>query len=299
MTPVRRSLMTAVPIGVIAAMSTLALAMSAVMDALTRDRDAVQAGQWWRTMTPILLQPSGFAALVFLLVGLAALTPPLVARFGGRRVVAGMVIAGLVPLALSTWLDPGDRSGGSSDVVAGLVGMWAVATVVAGSVADRSWRSVLASGYGAFFTGYLAALASPLAVAAPLIGNAAAAVAVVAHRRFGRPDVAGGLIIGGGLLMTALLDDHGFGIVVGIAVGGSVRGWLVLTGSAGATFGRIPMLTGIVAAVFIAWTSAYGIALLSWSTVPAVLVVGAVLLLVGPGTSTAAPPERHDAGHVR
>lgn len=149
---------------------------------------------------------------------------------------------------------------------------------------------------GAFFAGYLATLASPLPEPAPLVGNAAAAVAMVAHRRFGRPEIAGGLIVGGGLLMTALLDDHGFGIVVGVAVGVAARGRPFPIGSGGATFGRVPMLAGAVAAVSVAWTSAYGIALLSWSTVPAVLVVGAVLLLVRAETSTDTPAQRHGAG---
>lgn len=176
----RRPLVTIVPMVVIAAFSTLALAVPAMMGLLTRDRSAVQAGQWWRTLTPALVQPSGFAALVFLLAGLAAVAPPLVVRFGARPVVAGMVLAGLVPSVWSTWLVPGDRGGGSSDVVAGLVGMWAVASLDCGSSADRSWRTVLAGGYGAFFAGYLATVASPLAVLAPLVGNAAAVVAVVA-----------------------------------------------------------------------------------------------------------------------
>lgn len=147
-------------------------------------------------------------------------------------------------------------------------------------------------------------MASPLAVLAPLVGNAAAVVAVVAHRRFGRPDVAGGLILGGGLLMTALVNDHGFGIIVGAAAALAAAAWPLPVGCSGVGVARrVTIVVIAVASVVVMWTSAYGVGLLSWSAAPAALVAVALLLLAGPATAGVGPRYRwrwaDDAPHLR
>ena len=91
---------------VVLLVSALALWQPAIMASLVRDTAAVQDGEWWRTFTPTLVQPSGAVALVFLLVGFMVLVPAVSRKVGSGLAGFGMALGAIGGLALATWLFP-------------------------------------------------------------------------------------------------------------------------------------------------------------------------------------------------
>ncbi|MFT4293915.1 MAG: rhomboid family intramembrane serine protease [Micropruina sp.] len=195
--------------------SVVAFVQTGVMAAMTRDTMAVQRGEWWRIVTPTLVQPSGALALAFLLIGFVVLIPVVARQTGNRTAAAAMVVGAVGALAISSWLFPAQTGGGSSGAVAALVGAWACCLT---RNATRDLRARFASTYSGFFATYLLAAATPFATVAPLIGNLGAVAAYAVHRS-GRPRIVAVGILACGVAMTALLDEHGFGLLLGAAMG--------------------------------------------------------------------------------
>lgn len=211
----RRSLALTAAVSVaVLIVSVLALLEPRIMTVMTRDTMAVRRGEWWRLLTPILVQPSGVLALAFLLLGFLVLIPAVGSRAGSATAAAAMVIGAVGALAISSWLFPVQTGGGSSGAVAALVGAWAVCLTRG---ADGGPRAYLVTVYAGFFAVYLVAAAGPFTTVAPLIGNAAAVTAFALHRN-GRPGVVAAGVLACGVVMTALLDEHGFGVLLGAAV---------------------------------------------------------------------------------
>jgi hypothetical protein len=113
-------------------------------------------------------------------------------------------------------LDPSGSGGGSSDVVAGLIGALAV----------TAWRTGRpppppALLYAGHFAVYLTFLAVAGVVAATVAGTVALALGAAAHRAGrARPAVLGlPAVVGcGAAVMTVLGDDHGIGLLTGLAL---------------------------------------------------------------------------------
>ncbi|WP_251094251.1 rhomboid family intramembrane serine protease [Streptomyces sp. Caat 7-52] len=133
-----------------------------VLEALRRDPDALASGEWWRTLSPLLVQSPGWQALVTV-PAVAALGVPVERIFGAR----GMLALYLVPAAAGEvagylWQPHG---AGNSIAVLGLAGglvswlfleaqdrgwprpllnrvrIWGAA-VLAGAVVDTAFRDI-------------------------------------------------------------------------------------------------------------------------------------------------------------
>ncbi len=287
----RRPIAVGLLTSVIVVCSVLAAVSARAMDALVSDRLRLQHGQWWRAFTPVLVQPSGLLALVFLAVGLVVVMPPVVARYEIAVVLSAMSSAAVGALALTTWLHPGQSTGGSSALVACAVGLWLAPILVGhGQAATapparitahpgwrRRWWPTVATAYAVFFTVYLALLPTTASHWAAPTADLAVALSVVVSTR--RPDQLRWVALLAGvvaLAMAARLDDHGIGIVVGITVGTVARyrtsvgnqvgpGWRTVLG----------VVLGVVAVAlaWAFWTVLYGVDL-TVNTGPAHRTVG-------------------------
>lgn len=84
--------MTLVLAAVTAVVSILGNLNPDILAALGRDRDALLGGQWWRLITPLLVQDGGWAGTVFNLVALL-IVGTLAETLYGRGVLLGVYVA--------------------------------------------------------------------------------------------------------------------------------------------------------------------------------------------------------------
>lgn len=218
-----------------AAVSTAALIVPPLSAAMVRDGELVRAGDWWRLVTPILVQPDGWGQFAFNLIGVGLIGAALEQRLRRWLWLVVFLAAGLGSVLVLTLVTPGDRDGGSSDCVAGLIGALAVLRRLDGTTSERMRsermtsegtmsdvrRGVLsfaATAYSTFFCAYLTALDLGGVWPAVLAGDVAVAVALTAARRSGSTRVDTGvlvLVVVAGIVMAARVDGHGIGLLVG------------------------------------------------------------------------------------
>lgn len=238
--------------------SGLALWQPTIMASLVRDPAAVRDGEWWRAITPTLVQPSGVLALVFLLIGFLVLIPVVSRSMGAGLAAIGMVVGAIGGVTLSTWLFPAQGGGGSSGAVSALVGMWAICLI---RVDRYDWPSSIASAYAAFFACYLLVLATPFEEVAPWLGNAAAIAGFLLHFRFKRTRLIAIGLMTCGLGMTFLLDEHGFGITLGVIAALCPRLLALPMRRWTAAIVKIAFAMVIVAGLWTLWVVAYRVPL--------------------------------------
>ncbi|MEU5191621.1 rhomboid family intramembrane serine protease [Streptomyces klenkii] len=116
----------------VAAMVVLGMAQMvfpAMVDAMERHPD----GAWWRAVTALLVQSSGWFQLLFNLAALVVVTPVAERRFGSWPMVLVFVVSGVAAQAVSMagWSRQG---GGDSVAICGLVGALAAWYAVRGSL---------------------------------------------------------------------------------------------------------------------------------------------------------------------
>lgn len=105
--------------GVTAVVTALQFLWPAVIPALQRDTAALSAGQWWRLITPLLIQPYGVLQAAFNGLFIAILLP-ISERLYGRGLWILYLASGIVGQAVNyEWQRGG---GGSSTAVFGLMG---------------------------------------------------------------------------------------------------------------------------------------------------------------------------------
>jgi membrane associated rhomboid family serine protease len=206
-----------------AAVGAAQFAYPGVVDALQRDPDRLRAGQWWRAITSMFVQPSGLGQYAFNLLGIAVVGIAAQQICRPSHWLTVYLLGGLAGnLAMSLWF-PHTLDGGSSDAVAALIGV--VAVMAYSAQRPAWWPSYF---YAAFFTAYLAGLAAGGVVAGVVAGNAAI-VLVSVLRRATRPAVQVrvvlGLVLAAALLMTALRDSHGPGLLTGALAGLLLARW--------------------------------------------------------------------------
>ena len=152
----RRPALTAAVCGVTLAVSIAALASPALMRLFIRNLPHLLAGQWWRAVTPVLVQPSGWGQLVFNLLGIAVIGAALQRRrFGWAGWSLTYLAGGPGTIALYVAWRPGDTGGGSSAAVAALTGALAVLLAARADLGRLEWFAQL---YSVFFAVYLTAL---------------------------------------------------------------------------------------------------------------------------------------------
>lgn len=201
------------------AVSVAALFSPAVMHLFTRDLSKVHDGEWWRMVTPVLVQSSGWGQLVFNMLGLAVVGATLEWRVSSWTWALAYLVGGVGSIALGSAWHPNAGGGGSSDAVAALIGTLAVVHVAGGQRQARDWPAQL---YSVFFATYLTGLALGGVVPSIIAGDGAVILWSIARRRF-RPATLTRMclvvVLAGGALMTAAEDGHGTGIMAGIVIG--------------------------------------------------------------------------------
>jgi membrane associated rhomboid family serine protease len=214
----RRPALTAVVCGVTLAVSIAALASPALMRLFVRNLPHLMTGQWWRVVTPVLVQPSGWGQLVFNLLGIAVIGAALQRRLGWAGWSLTYLAGGPGTITVYIACHPGDTGGGSSAAVAALIGALAVLLAADADLGRLEWFAQL---YSVFFAVYLTALQLGGVLPSVIAGNASIIVMVVAHRA-ARPATLTRasltVVLMAGVAMTAARDDHGAGILIGVTV---------------------------------------------------------------------------------
>ncbi|MFF4160643.1 rhomboid family intramembrane serine protease [Streptomyces sp. NPDC001678] len=119
-------------VGLVATMAVLGVAQEvvpAMIDALERHPH----GAWWRAVTALMVQSSGWSQLLFNLAALAVVAPVAERHFGPWRMLLVFAASGVTAQAVSMagWSLQG---GGDSVAICGLVGALATWYAVRGSV---------------------------------------------------------------------------------------------------------------------------------------------------------------------
>ncbi|MGI8801328.1 MAG: rhomboid family intramembrane serine protease [Solirubrobacteraceae bacterium] len=181
-----------------------------------RDGARLHDREWWRLVTPLLVQPDGLGQYAYNLTGSVLVGVAVERRHGHTRCLACYLASGLAGnLAAYRW-QPHANGGGSSDAVAGLIGALAMTQLQDGAL--PRWPAYL---YTAHFAAYLTVLDTTSYQTAALAGAAALAAATTArHRLPARPlsRATATAVIAAATAMTALRDPHGVGLLSGLAL---------------------------------------------------------------------------------
>jgi len=97
----------------------LQLAYPEVLDVLRRDIVGLQAGEWWRLVTPLFVQPHGAFQFFFNMMFLAVFLP-MVERLYGARLWLLFFVPGVVGQAVNYAWNP--SGGGTSTAIFGVMG---------------------------------------------------------------------------------------------------------------------------------------------------------------------------------
>lgn len=211
----------AVGIGTLA-VSVVALSSPALMQLMTRDLAKLRSGQWWRSITPVVVQPDGWGQLAFNVLGILIVGAALQHRTNLAAWILIYLLGGVGGVAAIGVWHPADQGGGSSDAVAALIG---ALTVLLAAHDDydrgRAWATSTAQVYCVFFAGYLTALDLGGVWWSIFAGNTTIAAYFVARRALSAATLnrACLLLVGAaGVIMTAQQDGHGFGIIAGVCI---------------------------------------------------------------------------------
>jgi membrane associated rhomboid family serine protease len=188
------------------------------MRLFVRNLPHLRTGQWWRVVTPVLVQPSGWGQLVFNLLGIAVIGAALQRRLGWAAWSLIYLAGGPGTIAVYIAWHPGDTGGGSSAAVAALIGALGV-LLAAGADLGRLER--FAQLYSVFFAVYLTALQLGGVLPSVIAGNASIIVMVAAHRAVRSTTLIRASLVAvlvAGVAMTAARDDHGAGILIGVTI---------------------------------------------------------------------------------
>lgn len=202
------------------AVSVAALTSPALMQATTRNLAQLRVGQWWRLITPVLVQPDGWGQLMFNLLGITVVGAALEHRTSRPAWTLTYLLGGVGGIvAISAW-HPGDLGGGSSDAVAALIG--ALTLLLATENHDHRLRAGWpAQLYCVFFAGYLTALDLGGVWWSILAGNATIVVFAITRRALSPTALAWAclpFVAAAGVIMAADQDGHGLGILAGAAI---------------------------------------------------------------------------------
>jgi membrane associated rhomboid family serine protease len=186
----RKPIIAATAVGVAAVAAVVQYAVPALVPVLERGQGALEAGEWWRLVTPLLVQTLGWYQVVTNLVTLAVVGV-VAERLFGRWRWAVLFAAGTIggQIAAYAMRDPG---GGDSIAICGLAGgvviwllagrrdatRWAVWAVVCYVAALTGW------GFGGIRAAAVAVLAAVVVLcvvrvrSVVLVGAVACAVAL-------------------------------------------------------------------------------------------------------------------------
>lgn len=217
----RRLPVTSAVVAVTAAASIPALWWSPLVRALEQDPALVARGQWWRIISPLLVQGYGAGQFLVNMLGIVLVGSAVERRYGRWRWLATYLGSGMLSIAVTSLWFPQWRDSGSSTGVAGLIG-----AVVVALIADRSMPPIRAIAYAVFFGAYLTL--SQFDGRAVTLGVAlAVAVGALADRyllggRLLRTSTAATILVAAAALLS-IRDIHGVGLAAGIVISAAVR----------------------------------------------------------------------------
>lgn len=171
-------------------------------------------GQWWRSLSPVLIQGHGLGQFFFNLLGIILVGSAVERRYGWWRWLVVYLASGTTAVLLTSLWFPHQRDSGSSAAVAGLIGALVVSTLAPGPLPP--WPSML---YGVFFAVYLTALAMGGPVIGAVGGTIVIPLFVLTRMRTDSPVLRTGAVVVILLATIAMLipgDAHGVGLAVGI-----------------------------------------------------------------------------------
>ncbi|MGI8576789.1 MAG: DUF6069 family protein [Nocardioidaceae bacterium] len=210
------------------AVSLVALASPGLMRLLTRDLTQLRAGQWWRVVTPVLVQPDGWGQLVFNLLGIAVVGAALERRTSRSVWTLTYLLGGVGSIAVISAWRPLDTGGGSSNAVAALIGALTVLLAADSHVQSardqhNHWSRAdwPAQVYCVFFAAYPPGLELGGVGWSILAGNATIVAFFTVRRALSHTQLTRAclLLVGAaGVLMSADQDGHGLGILIGTGV---------------------------------------------------------------------------------
>jgi membrane associated rhomboid family serine protease len=202
----RIPLATLVTLAVTAPFSVLQFPFPVLLASLRRDPGGLAAGQWWRLVTPLVVQDGGVLGTISNLAFLAVLGTLAERRLGAWRWVALYLLGGAAGEAAGYAWEP--HGAGNSVALCGLAG--AILAIALLRPAEVRPPELAASAiFAAAVTGlwYL-----PAAVAAALVPALRARPLVVAR-------VAGALSVFVAAALLARRDLHGAALAAGLATG--------------------------------------------------------------------------------
>jgi len=92
---------TIVLMALVALPSALQFAFPALLPLLQRDRGLFIAGEWWRGVTPLIVQDGGFAGAIFNVVSLCVVASLAESIGGGRYLLVLFVLGGVISEAIA------------------------------------------------------------------------------------------------------------------------------------------------------------------------------------------------------
>jgi membrane associated rhomboid family serine protease len=203
----RKPIIAATAVGVATVAAVVQYAVPSVVPVLQRESGALEAGQWWRLVTPLFVQTLGWYQVVTNLVTLAVVGVIAERLFGRWRWVV-LFAAGTIggQIAAYAWREPG---GGDSIAICGLAGgaviwllagrpdasRWAVGAVVCYIAALTGW------GFGGTRAAAVAVLAAVLVLCVVRVRGVALAGAVACA-----------------VALTVAADLHGVSLLSGMII---------------------------------------------------------------------------------
>lgn len=198
---------------------TAVLGVVALLDrtwvtALQQDPARFHEGDWWRLLTPLVVQGNGWGQYAFNVLGVVLVGVAVERELGTARWLAVYLGGGMVEVAVSMWAFPERLDSGASAAVAALIGAMTV----------QLWRTRRlppwpAFGYAGVFACHLA-MAALAGTVAGVVGGLVAAVGLGWAARVlapGRLRLVVSVVVGLPLLALALrFDSHGVGWVAGM-----------------------------------------------------------------------------------
>ena len=186
---------------------------------LERDPALILHGQWWRLLTQLFVQKHGWSQFVFNIVGLALLGVVVELRMRRAVVLLTFLAAGVGSALLLGILQPHLVDAGTSDSVAGFVGLL---TVYSFRRSPAESLPVVPFAYSAFFAVYLTAI-DLLPVAYAIIVGSALTGILTSVRLVGNPRAAVmslfATVVAATVVLCAERDGHGFGLAIGLIIG--------------------------------------------------------------------------------
>jgi membrane associated rhomboid family serine protease len=127
-----------------------------VLDALRRYRDRLTDGEWWRLVTPLVVQDGGWVGTILNVATLLVLGTFVESIFGWRTLLGVYLAAGLLSEAFAYTLLQDQGFAGNSVAVMGLAGLLAVASLASRTSQARAVGSIgLLAGLALIVTGNL------------------------------------------------------------------------------------------------------------------------------------------------